>query len=613
MRLKRLEIYGFKSFADRTVVVFDEGITGIVGPNGSGKSNLSDAVRWVLGEQSAKALRGGKMEDVIFNGTQKRKRLGYCEVSLVFDNEDHALPVDFAEVMITRRVYRSGEGEYYINKAACRLRDIIELFRDTGVGKEGYSIIGQGRIGEILSQKSEDRRGIFEEAAGIVKYRTRKEESEKRLANMRDNLSRVEDIISELESQLEPLAKASETARHYLALRDELRVLECSSFVLRSDRAKERIEDAENMLTGLREAIEQEEKRTAELTLIRDSASETAQDLDSQVSAAHETVLSLTREKEAREGELAMLRAEITRMEKDVLTLSQEEDVRRMRSEALDGEIRKNEQDTLDARTQITQLQRALRAKEEELLAAQEAAREAEEELEAHKSAIINAMNRLSDVRTSEARLSTMRKELERRGEEAAAQREELSIIAQRLEEQLAEAREELEAFQQTEGELAEAEKKIDQENQDAAQKIARIQQAITESSGQKQAAASRLRVLREMERDYAGYQQAVKQVLLHARGNQGVRGIVASLMQVPKELERAVEAVLGGALQNVVTSDEYVARDMIAYLRSNKIGRATFLPMTTITGWLLNQQERQLLTMPGCVGVASELVSFAP
>ena len=613
MRLKRLEIYGFKSFADRTVVVFDEGITGIVGPNGSGKSNLSDAVRWVLGEQSAKALRGGKMEDVIFNGTQKRKRLGYCEVSLVFDNEDHALPVDFAEVMITRRVYRSGEGEYYINKAACRLRDIIELFRDTGVGKEGYSIIGQGRIGEILSQKSEDRRGIFEEAAGIVKYRTRKEESEKRLSNMRDNLSRVEDIISELEGQLEPLAKASETARHYLALRDELRVLECSSFVLRSDRARERIEDAEQMLTGLREAIEQEERRTGELTLIRDSANETAQEMDAQVSAAHEAVLSLTREKEAREGELAMLRAEITRMEKDVLALGQEEDVRRTRSESLDGEIRRNETDTLNTRTQIVEIQRELRSREEELLAAQEAAREAEEALESHKSAIIDAMNRLSDVRTSEARLSTMRRELERRGEEAAAQREELTIIAERLEEQLAEAREELDSFQQAERELTEAEQKIDQENQDAAQKIARIQQAISDANGQKQAAASRLRVLREMERDYAGYQQAVKQVLLHARGHQGVRGVVASLMQVPKELERAVEAVLGGALQNVVTSDEYVARDMIAYLRSNKLGRATFLPMTTITGRVLSQQERQLLSMPGCVGVASELVGFAP
>ena len=613
MRLKRLEIYGFKSFADRTVVVFDQGITGIVGPNGSGKSNLSDAVRWVLGEQSAKALRGGKMEDVIFNGTQKRKRLGYCEVSLVFDNEDHALPVDFAEVMITRRVYRSGEGEYYINKAACRLRDIIELFRDTGVGKEGYSIIGQGRIGEILSQKSEDRRGIFEEAAGIVKYRTRKEESEKRLTNMRDNLSRVEDIIAELESQLEPLAKASETARHYLALRDELRVLECSSFVLRSDRAKERIADAEAMLTGLREAIEQEEKRAGELTAARDAANETSQALEEQVSAAHESVLELTREKEAREGELAMLRAEIARMEKDVLNLSQEEDVRRARSEALEGEIRQNEADTLSTRTQITELQRELHAKEAALEAAQEAAREAEETLEAHKSAIIDAMNRLSDVRTSEARLATMRKELERRGEEARAQREELEIIAGRLDEQLDEAKQELEAFKQAEGELQEVGRKIEQESQEAAQKIARIQQAVSDANGQKQAAASRLRVLREMERDYAGYQQAVKQVLLHARGNQGVRGVVASLMQVPKELERAVEAVLGGALQNVVTSDEYVARDMIAYLRSNKLGRATFLPMTTITGRTLSSQERQLLSMPGCVGVASELVGFAP
>ena len=613
MRLKRLEIYGFKSFADRTVVVFDQGITGIVGPNGSGKSNLSDAVRWVLGEQSAKALRGGKMEDVIFNGTQKRKRLGYCEVSLVFDNEDHALPVDFAEVMITRRVYRSGEGEYYINKAACRLRDIIELFRDTGVGKEGYSIIGQGRIGEILSQKSEDRRGIFEEAAGIVKYRTRKEESEKRLTNMRDNLSRVEDIIAELESQLEPLAKASETARHYLALRDELRVLECSSFVLRSDRAKERIADAETMLTGLREAIEQEENRAGELTAARDAANETSQALEEQVSAAHESVLELTREKEAREGELAMLRAEIARMEKDVLNLSQEEDVRRARSEALEGEIRQNEADTLSTRTQITELQRELHAKEAALEAAQEAAREAEETLEAHKSAIIDAMNRLSDVRTSEARLATMRKELERRGEEARAQREELEIIAGRLDEQLDEAKQELEEFRQAEGELQEAGRKIEQESQEAAQKIARIQQAVSDANGQKQAAASRLRVLREMERDYAGYQQAVKQVLLHARGNQGVRGVVASLMQVPKELERAVEAVLGGALQNVVTSDEYVARDMIAYLRSNKLGRATFLPMTTITGRTLSSQERQLLSMPGCVGVASELVGFAP
>ena len=611
MRLKRLEIYGFKSFADRTVVVFDQGITGIVGPNGSGKSNLSDAVRWVLGEQSAKALRGGKMEDVIFNGTQKRKRLGYCEVSLVFDNEDHALAVDYTEVMITRRVYRSGEGEYYINKSACRLKDIVELFRDTGVGREGYSIIGQGRIDEILSQKSEDRRGVFEEAAGIVKYRTRKEESEKRLSNMRENLSRVEDIIAELESQLEPLEKASETARRYLNLRDELRVLECSAFVLRSDRAKERIAEAEQLLTGLKEAIANEEKRADELSIQREKANESAQKHENEVTAAHDAVLELTRETEAREGELGVLRAEINRMEKDVLALSQEEDVKRARSAALDEEIAKNERDALANRTQIIDLTRQLSQKEEALQAAQEEARQAEEKLEAHKSAIIDAMNRLSDVRTSEARLSTMRRELERRGEEADAQREELAQTASRMDEQLAQAADELEQAKRGETEKTEIEQKIEQEAQETAQKIAVVQKALGDANGQKQAASSRLRVLREMERDYAGYQQAVKQVLLHARGNAGVRGVVASLMRVPKQLERAVEAVLGGALQNVVTTDEYIARDMIAYLRQNKLGRATFLPMTTISGRTLNAQERQVLTMPGCVGVASELIEF--
>ena len=592
-------------------MVFDQGITGIVGPNGSGKSNLSDAVRWVLGEQSAKALRGGKMEDVIFNGTQKRKRLGYCEVSLVFDNEDHALAVDYTEVMITRRVYRSGEGEYYINKSACRLKDIVELFRDTGVGREGYSIIGQGRIDEILSQKSEDRRGVFEEAAGIVKYRTRKEESEKRLSNMRENLSRVEDIIAELESQLEPLEKASETARRYLNLRDELRVLECSAFVLRSDRAKERIAEAEQLLTGLKEAIANEEKRADELSIQREKANESAQKHENEVTAAHDAVLELTRETEAREGELGVLRAEINRMEKDVLALSQEEDVKRARSAALDEEIAKNERDALANRTQIIDLTRQLSQKEEALQAAQEEARQAEEKLEAHKSAIIDAMNRLSDVRTSEARLSTMRRELERRGEEADAQREELAQTASRMDEQLAQAADELEQAKRGETEKTEIEQKIEQEAQETAQKIAVVQKALGDANGQKQAASSRLRVLREMERDYAGYQQAVKQVLLHARGNAGVRGVVASLMRVPKQLERAVEAVLGGALQNVVTTDEYIARDMIAYLRQNKLGRATFLPMTTISGRTLNAQERQVLTMPGCVGVASELIEF--
>ena len=205
MRLKKLELYGFKSFAQRTEILFNEGITGIVGPNGSGKSNIGDAVRWVLGEQSARLLRGASMQDVIFNGTQKRKPLSYCEVSLVFDNEDRSLPMDYAEIMVTRRVYRTGESEYFLNRSACRLQDVVDLFRDTGIGKEGYSIIGQGRIDEILSRKGEDRRLVFEEAAGIVKFRARKEEADKKLVHTRENMSRVDDILEELKHRLGPL------------------------------------------------------------------------------------------------------------------------------------------------------------------------------------------------------------------------------------------------------------------------------------------------------------------------------------------------------------------------------------------------------------------------
>jgi len=611
VRLKRLEIYGFKSFADRTVVLFDNGITGIVGPNGSGKSNLSDAVRWVLGEQSAKALRGGRMEDVIFNGTQKRKRLGYCEVSLVFENEDHALPIDFAEVMITRRVYRSGEGEYYINKSACRLKDIIELFRDTGVGKEGYSIIGQGRIGEILSQKSEDRRGIFEEAAGIVKYRTRKEESEKRLANMRENLNRVEEIILDLEERLEPLAKASETARRYLALREELKTLECSSFVLRSDRAQERIREAELLLEGLIEAIEQEERRAQALSETRDAANEKAMELEAAVSQAHDLVLELTREKEAREGELSVLRAEIARMEKDVLSLTQEEDIKRERGRVLEGEIAETTEKTTAVRSDIVGLEHEIRIKDALLSKAQDEAREAEEALEAHKSALIEAVNRLSDVKTSEARLSTMRADLERRGEEAASQKEELEAMAQQLESQLDDAQQDFAEANKAQSEIGRTLEDAEAQSQETARRIAAIAQAQNEANAQLHQATTRLRMLRDMERDYAGYQQAVKQVLQHARTNSGVHGVVAGLVKVPKELERAIEAVLGGALQNIVTKDEYVARDMINYLRANRLGRATFLPMSTIRGKTLSPQERQALSVPGCVGVASELIAF--
>ncbi len=613
MRLKRLEIYGFKSFADRTVVEFDQGITGIVGPNGSGKSNLSDAVRWVLGEQSAKSLRGGKMEDVIFGGTDRRKRMGYCEVSLVFDNEDHALAIDFAEVMITRRVYRSGEGEYFINKSGCRLRDIIDLFRDTGIGRDGYSIIGQGRIDEILSQKSEDRRGVFEEAAGITKYRTRKEESERRLANMQDNLSRVEDIISELESQLEPLAKASETARRYLTLHDELRKLDCSVFVIKTDHNEVKIRDEQRLLEDLQAQIASQEEESASLSAERDEKNDQLLELENAVTHAHEAVLETTKEKEAREGELNVLRSEIAQLEKDVLGLTQEKDLKTQRIQELSSEMEQNHSNQQETQRQVATLEKNIAEAEKQTQADQEKTDQAEALLEEHKAAIIDSMNRLSTVKTSEARLCAMRQELERRSEEAEAQKTELEQDACELKRLYREAENDLANSQDN---LARCEEKVrntEKEVHDLEAKIAESQRSSEELNGQFRALESRLHVLQEMERDYSGYQQAVKQVLRHANGNPNVHGVVAGLIQVPQQYERAIESVLGGALQNIVTSDEYTARDMIAFLRSTNQGRATFLPISAIRGKGLTVQERQLLSMPGCHGVASELIGFDP
>ena len=292
MRLKKLEINGFKSFADRTEIVFHEGITGIVGPNGSGKSNIGDAMRWVLGEQSARVLRGTKMEDIIFNGTAKRKKASYCEVSLVFDNEDGALKSNFAEVMVTRRVYRNGDSEYYLNKTACRLRDILELFRDTGIGREGYSLIGQGRIDEILSIKSEDRRQVFEEAAGVMTFRVRKEEAERKLARTRDNLSRVNDILSELEGRVGPLEKQAETARAYIELAQRLKELEINIFLIRHDKVKDKLAALDQTLEGLRDVLLHHEARLNENTAEREQLETAIALLEEELAQARQEHLS---------------------------------------------------------------------------------------------------------------------------------------------------------------------------------------------------------------------------------------------------------------------------------------------------------------------------------
>ena len=367
MRLKKLIVHGFKSFADRVEVIFEDGITGVVGPNGCGKSNIADAIKWVLGEQSAKQLRGTKMEDVIFNGTEKRKRLAFCEVTLIFDNTDHALPIEFTEVSVTRRVYRSGEGEYKINGAACRLRDIVDLFRDTGIGKDGYSMIGQGRIDEILSVKSEDRRQVFEEAAGIVKYKVRKQDAQRRMDNTTANLNRVEDILSELTERVEPLKKQSEEAREYLNLRDELKGLDVNVFLLRTERYEIRIRELKQSVETLGEAILNANRELEELGASREECQTALSELELQTAEKRDQVQNLIREVEACEGAVRVMRERISAIEKEKKRLITQREAASMgrqgvldRIESLGAEIETESADVESAADALSKIESEL-------------------------------------------------------------------------------------------------------------------------------------------------------------------------------------------------------------------------------------------------------------
>ncbi len=615
MRLKKLEIYGFKSFAQRTEIVFNQGITGIVGPNGSGKSNIADAVRWVLGEQSARLLRGAKMEDVIFGGTEKRKAMAYCEVSLVFDNEDKSLPMDYAELMVTRRVYRNGESEYYLNKAACRLKDVVDLFRDTGIGREGYSIIGQGRIDEILSQKGEDRRQVFEDAAGIMKYRARKEEAERKLERTRENLTRVEDILDELSRHLAPLAKQAETARTYLMLAEQLKGLELNIFLLRHDKLKERLNSLTEATAGVQAVLSQNDARLTEKMGLRREMEDTLERMEADLLAARETLMRLNDEWHEEKAGREKVNQRLESSRENSLRLTDEASRLTTRYNEL-AALEETGEGGLSTQEEALQKDRETLASEQEQLKRyldEEAARE--QELEEHKAAILMAMNRLSNERTAQSRQQAIMAQMKERLAELLTSQADLTQKETTLESAYQKAVEQGEATRKSWQELTREAENLDGQVQALGASIGAKTTALQQSAGRQQAVESRLKLLEEMERAYEGYAQAVKKALTYAK-NQGeskVRGVVAMLMRVPKHLETAVDMVLGGALQNIITEDEPTAKRVIDYLRQNQLGRATFLPMNTIRGRVLTREERSLLSMPGCLGVASELISFEP
>lgn len=615
MKLKKLELYGFKSFAQRTEIVFDEGITGIVGPNGSGKSNIGDAVRWVLGEQSAKTLRGASMSDVIFNGTQKRKPLSYCEVSLVFDNDDHALAMEAAEVMVTRRVYRNGESEYYLNRTACRLKDVVDLFRDTGIGKEGYSIIGQGRIDEILSRKSEDRRQVFEEAAGIVKFKARKEEADKKLQRTLENLERVDDILDELTKRLKPLEEQSRNARVYLELSTELKDLDLNLFLIRSDRARARLSELESELLTVQTILADTEGNLTDKTTRRDETQNRIDQLEEAITKARTELMECAEHVHESQKKLSALQSRRETRSENRQRIVREQEEAQERLAEIEKDHARIQADVEKQHSLIADAEQILRATQEAAEKAQAKEKEADAALEAQKAAVIDQMNRLSDVRNDKTRLNTMQAQMETRlteieessgalQEQEAALREALTAVEKQLET-------ENQHQQQCQEKLAQARQASDEA--DAA--YANLRADVEKQSADMQAAASRHNVLTEMTRDMEGYNMAVRRAMTYAkqRGLTGVKGVLAQLMTVPQAYETAIDMALGAAQQNIVTDTEETAKELINYLRQNRLGRATFLPMSAIRGKTLYGNERNALKLPGCLGVASELVQCAP
>ncbi len=607
--LKRVEMQGFKSFADKIEMQFDGGVTGIVGPNGSGKSNVSDAVRWVLGEQSAKQLRGGTMTDIIFSGTEKRRPLQFCEVSLVFDNADHALQSDYEEIMVTRRVYRNGEGEYFLNKTACRLRDIVDLFRDTGIGKEGYSIIGQGRIDEILSAKSEDRRAIFEEAAGIVKFKARKTEAERRLEHTVANLTRVEDITSELERSLAPLKAQSETARKYLALSQELKTLELSAFAMQYHGYHQKIDALEKQLALLEQAA-QECARQQQADQQAFSALEAAIAQDDALLAQHrETLLTLTRQSEAAAGQVQLLTAQL-----DGIGQERERALKQRQDALAQRELLKNT-DSADLkqrqRVVIATCQQALNQITGQLEALQRTLSEKETALEQQSEQMIAAMNRLSDVKSAQTRMSTMKENLQARLSQLdQTPQADLRTHQTQIDQAEQNAQHAHQTLAQLKIQLNQAQEK-QQALRDQLTGAFAVQEKVMGASRE---IGSRLKLLKQMKHDFEGYNQSVKEVLrlcASGRSQADVRGVVADLLRVPKQIERAVEMALGAQAQHIVCASEQDAKTMIEYLRQNRYGRATFLPIATVRGRTLGANEREALTMPGCLGLASEMIAY--
>ena len=609
MYLKRIEMQGFKSFADKTVLEFKPGITTVIGPNGSGKSNISDAIRWVLGEQSMKSLRGAKSEDIIFAGTQARKSLGFAEVSIVIDNNDNKLPIEYSEVTVTRKIYRSGETGYFINKVPCRLKDILELFMDTGIGKDGYSIIGQGKIDEILSNKSEDRRHIFEEAAGIVKYRTRKQESEKKLEQTKLNLLRINDILAEIEANIEPLKLQSDKAKQFLDLREELKSIEVGLFIYNINTYKEKLEQLvkdEDIITSQKEA---EDSKMEALQASKEELRQVVDDITAQIENMQNIGFESSNKIEKINSEIGIsneriqnnsankqrLEAEILEVKNRIEELKEEQKQKLEKKTNLTSNKEKFEKELAEKETELAELSKKLSAKELEI--------------EGKKQIVQDNIDKKYELAAEINTQDVNYENLEKRKKQL---KNEIDSVISELDSTRYGKNEISKGFYDIESKRNIAVEKLEksvQAKEQNMQKLKQYEDEISKLTYTQRMKQARHQFLIETEKEKEGYNKTVKSLLVacdkDSNLNKGIHGIIANLISVDKKYETAIEMCLGQSLQNIVTSTEQDAKKMIEYLRTNSLGRASFLPIASVQGKKLDK----LTKMDGVIGIASDLV----
>lgn len=612
MYLKSLEVHGFKSFANKIVFDFHNGITGIVGPNGSGKSNVADAVRWVLGEQSAKQLRGASMQDVIFAGTENRKPLSYAYVAITLDNSDHQLAIDFEEVTVARRVYRSGESEYLLNGTPCRLKEVSELFYDTGIGKEGYSIIGQGQIDKILSGKPEERRELFDEAAGIVKFKKRKVTAQKKLDSERENLVRVNDILSELERQVGPLMKQSEKARTYLKKREELKGYDVNMFLLESKRIEEDQKEVEQKYHIADEQLKETNASYEKIKSEYEKLGTDMKEMDEKIESIRENIANTSSTRQKLLSQIDILKEQIHTAEttdehlSDRLAALEREKEQRLKDKA-DYDSRKAAIDE-----QIAAIATRQKTANEAYEGLQTQIEQYNANIEKGKNEIIELLGQRANLQAKKQRFETMKEQINIRKAELTKRLLDRKTKETGLDDLLSSAKEQLDAVNKEIAELKEKEKKLEEADKKWRFESKENARQIEEASKEFHKTESRLESLRNIAERYDGYGNSIKKIMEQKKQNPGILGVVSDLLQVEKKYETAIETALSGNIQNIVTEDEATAKKMIGFLKQNHLGRATFLPLTSVRA-NKNPKNEAALGEKGVLGIASKLVKCDP